>query len=168
MPGTTTFLGYFRPQLISSASPGANTTTFTATFSIRGTSGVSGAKFLTKAKSLRRWIPPPTDPVFDDAGAYTPAWYRYHEMLGEERLGGILGPSMTDVKSNVTTTQAAVNLTATSTNDVIAALNANAAALNIMAALLQASGTPGASQIPAAVATTPLDLSQADNGGSGE
>ena len=93
----------------SSAAPGTTNSVscYTATGFASAASPVAWAGS-DPLRSVEDWLPRIDEPVLDPrTGRFNKRWWNYFRVLGE-RLGGVQGPSMTQVVTDVVATQAQV------------------------------------------------------------
>ena len=76
------------------------------------------------------------------------AYYRALQTVFNERLGGIVGKSITQIDATAQGASSVVTVNAAALNALIVESTANAAALNAAIASLVAAGAPGAGAIP--------------------
>lgn len=103
----------------------------------------------------KAWLPPETVPWFDPkTGRPTREFARCMDYLMNTRMGGINGPSMTEVVTNVAESkqQAAQAVTQASAVEELAV--ANAEALKATVQVTQNSALDGAEQIPEVIVRT--------------
>lgn len=101
----------------------------------------------SQRKKLIPWLPPRTEPLYPGG---PPLGRAYRLALEEfaERLGGILGSSITDVATSVSLVQEAVTLAQSIAIDAQVASAQNAAAIDVVRDVAIGNGLTGAEQIP--------------------
>lgn len=101
------------------------------------------------SRNVADWLPRIDEKVIDPrTGLFTPRWWNYFRVLGE-RLGGIQGPSVTQVVEVVEQTQAQVAANTVYTDQAVAYTASVAQAQEATAQVAQNSGLSGAGSIPA-------------------
>lgn len=100
------------------------------------------------SRAVSDWLPRIDErPIDPRTGCFTTRWYNYFRVLGE-RLGGVQGPSIEQVVSNVQVTQQAVAATATYVDQSIAYTQSVAASAEATAQVAQNNGLSGSGSIP--------------------
>lgn len=114
------------------------------------------ASFSRAAKqNAKAWLPPRHIPVTDAAtGLMTEEWYRYHEYMANQRMGGINGPSMGEVQTNVVETKAAAVQAVVAASAISEVVVANAEALKATVEVTQTNALSGSDQIPEVIVRT--------------
>jgi len=79
------------------------------------------------------------------------AWYDALDYVFNRQLGGIAGPSLSDITTTVDSTRTSAIDAQTAVSQVAATVNANAEALSATVQVTQNSSLPGATQIPPVV-----------------
>jgi hypothetical protein len=107
------------------------------------------------AATAKAWLPPESEPWFDPkTGKPTPQFARFMHYLANQRLGGIDGPSMGEVQTNVQETKAAAVQAVLASSAVEDMATANAEALKATVQVTQTAALPGATQIPDVIVRT--------------
>lgn len=115
----------------------------------------SGTSFSRASGSPKAWLPPPRVKLVDKDGYITSPWHRFLTYLVEQRLGGINGPSMAEVETNVLETKAQAVSAATSAASVTQQTIANAESLQATVEVVQNNSLSGATAIPPVVRRPP-------------
>jgi hypothetical protein len=115
--------------------------------------------FSRSAASIKSWLPPIGVPMVDPStGKCNESWYRFLNYLANQRLGGINGPSMGEVQTNVIETKAAAVNAATASAAVEQQAAANAEALKAVVQVAQVAELPGAEEVPEVILRAPNKL----------
>lgn len=154
---TTTFAMVLGPKMAFAAISEGRIATFQLSagplmaFDPYGSSGFTRSS----AASAKSWLPPETVPWFDPkTGKPTPEFARFMHYLANQRLGGIDGPSMGEVQTNVQETKAAAVQAVLASSAVEDMATANAEALKATVQVTQTAALPGATQIPDVIVRT--------------
>lgn len=83
-----------------------------------------------------------------------PAWYDAFNYVINTQLGGIAGPSLSDITTTVDSTRSSAIDAQNAVSVVAQTVNANAQSLAATVQVSQASSLPGSSQIPKPIYTT--------------
>lgn len=119
----------------------------------------SGGSFSRAAASAKSWLPGARVKLVDERGYITSPWLRFFTYVAEQRLGGINGPSMAEVETNVIETKAQAVNAATSAASVTQQSIANAEALQATVEVVQNNSLSGATAIPPVVRRPPSSSS---------
>lgn len=100
------------------------------------------------SRNVADWLPRIDERVIDPrTGFFTTRWYNYFRELGV-RLGGIQGPSITQVVTTVEQTQVQVAQNTAYTDSAVAYASSVAATATAAAEVAQSNGLSGAGSIP--------------------
>lgn len=145
---SSTFEMVVGPRGVFSARSGRTTTVQFSAGPLFSADPYGAAGFSRGASTVKAWLPPPREPVLNADGTMRPSWYRFFDHLANQRLGGISGPSLSEVEANVTETKAkAVNAIVTAAA-VETMATTNAEALKAAVEVSRNAALPGASSIP--------------------
>jgi hypothetical protein len=100
------------------------------------------------SRKLADWLPPIEVPLLDPrTGKINKVWYNYFRELGD-RVGGIKGPSITQVVDTVSQTQTQVAANTTYTQQAVDYAASVAATAEATAQVAQSNGLTGSGSIP--------------------
>ena len=112
------------------------------------TSGITASADL---ENLQAWLPPQRQPIaYQQGGQWfcDPTWYRFFQFVAEIKLGGVSGPTLPDVVTTVTETQATAAAASASVTEIAQQTTANAEALAATVQVAVVNSLTGADQIP--------------------
>ncbi len=109
----------------------------------------------TKETSLRAWLPGARVPfAYTEKGEaliFEPSWYRFWEEIATRRLGGINGPTITTIETQIVQAQDAVTSTEQSVAITQQVIVQNAQSMLTQREVSINAGLPGAALIPAPI-----------------
>lgn len=109
----------------------------------------------TPNSTIRAWLPSARVPIGygpkGEAFLFSPEWYRFFEEVANRRLGGINGPTVPSIQSQVVTTQEAVIVNEQQIVNTQAVIVQNAQSLLASREVSIGASLPGAALIPTPV-----------------
>ncbi len=150
MASTDAFF-HVRFRLVAFRAPNVNSSAYFAVAPrfVVGNAFFNGAEANT---TIRAWLPAARHPIGTTASGetvlMTTEWYRFFEEVADRRLGGINGPTVPVVQSQVEVTQTAVVNAEQSIATTQAVVVQNAQALATSREVSISGGLPGATLIP--------------------
>ena len=163
MPTTGAVL-YFRPTQQAVLSPGHKTGAVVS-FAVRESTGLisaNGIKASAQWRNRKALKPHRSVPPIGPDGLWTTDWDNFFQYLNDTFLKMPNGPTLPDVASSVTASQARSIAGEVVATALAQQANANAQALSAVVQVAQMAALPGAAQIPPVQLSPPYESSGAE------